>query len=358
MKKTLITLFIVSFMHSSFLLCEEIDSDKDTNKSRPFVLPVVMYSTDTGVGVGFAGVYGYSVPGSKTSTLETSAIYTQKKQFTFSVRWQHLFNNSKSRFYQMLNYQKYPSLFFGLGNDTKNEDPEKYTPESFVLKLYYERAVINRIKIRTQLSLGNHALVKAEPNGHIKNGDISWSSGRFDAGPGIAILWDSRDNYLATKTGTLAKLEYQGYMFQDDGGAFNTFSVDIRHFRNPLSELVFGSMFWIVDSGGDIPFYLLPSLGGDGRLRGYEYNRFFGEKLILVQQDIRFPIWGPIGGIVFAATGRVSNEFGDLFAEKYHMGYGTGLRYYIDKENNLCVRFDIAFGYDTNSTYITFAEAF
>ncbi|MFC1552673.1 hypothetical protein ACFL6P_08960, partial [Candidatus Latescibacterota bacterium] len=351
-----IMFFVVFSAATGF--CVDSETTEDAEKSRIFLLPALMYSTDTGVGGGFAGIYSYYNPGSNVSTLEFAAIYTQKKQFTFSTRWQHHFHNNKSRIVNKLTYVKYPSLFFGMGNDTTNDDPEKFTPEFVVAEFSYERAIIKQLKIKTNFLLRNQAMVKTVPGGLLKTTNVPWHSGRFDAGPGIGILWDSRDNYLATKRGTLAQLEYLGLMFQNDGRSLNTVTLDVRHFRNPFSDVVFGSMFWMVDARGDIPFYLLSALGGQDRLRGYEIGRFLDRKLILFQQDMRFPVWGPIGGILFAATGRVSGKVEDLFSGQYHTAYGTGLRYFIDKKENLLVRFDLAFGSDSRSSYITFSEAF
>ncbi|MFC1538857.1 hypothetical protein ACFL6H_05495 [Candidatus Latescibacterota bacterium] len=358
MKKRVVFILFFVFINVSLGFCEESAEKEDNNDSLPFVIPAFMYSTDTGIGGGPVGILSYRISGSDASVIQFASFYTQKKQFTLSAHWQHLFHNNKSKLVSQFAYLKYPSEFFGLGNYTSSENSEKFTPEFLNIKISYERSIYKQFKIKSQFFLRNQALVKSEKGGMIQSPSVPWSSGRLDAGPGIGILWDSRDNFQATKHGTLAQLEYVGLMFQDDGEAFNTVSLDIRHFINPISELVFGSMFWMVDARGEIPFYLLSALGGSDRLRGYENDRFFGKKLILMQQDIRFPVWGPIGGIVFAATGRVSDKVNELFSGQYHTGYGTGLRYFIDKKENLVVRFDVAFGSDTRSSYITFSEAF
>ncbi|MFC1650307.1 hypothetical protein ACFL2X_01930 [Candidatus Latescibacterota bacterium] len=359
MKKIILSIIFFAVLGTFSGFCEESGGKEEAKeKTPPFLFPAFMYSSDTGFGGGVVGIHSYHNPGSNSSHIQFAAIYTQKKQFTFSTYWQHLFHNNKSRIVNQFTYSKFPSEFFGLGNKTSNESSEIFTPEFVNIKLSYERSIFKQLKIKSQFLIRNQALVNYERGGIIKSPFVPWSSGRLDAGPGIGVLWDSRDNYNATKHGTLAQLEYLGLMFQDDGGSLNSVNLDVRHFINPFPEVVFGSMLWMVDSGGDIPFYLLSALGGGDRLRGYENDRFFGKKLILIQQDIRFPIWGPFGGIVFAASGRVSDKVNELFSGQYHTGYGTGVRYFIDKKENMLVRFDVAFGSDTNSSYITFSEAF
>lgn len=359
MKKIIFVFFIIIF-NVTTAFCEEKEKKEEnsTVKSSPFIYPAFMYSSDTGFGAGIAGIISYHTSSSKASTVQFASIYTEKKQFTLSTHWQHLFHGDKNRLVIQSAYVRFPKDFFGLGNNTSNENPESFTPEFIFARLFYEKVLINHFKIKAQFFIRNQSLVQSKPNGILKSPSIPWNTGRFDAGPGIGFLWDSRDNYYATKRGTLAQFEYFGLMLQDKGGAFNTFSFDVRTFFNPYSEYVFGNMFWLVDSRGDIPFYLLSMLGGSDRLRGYESDRFIGESLILFQHDIRFPIWGPFGGIVFIASGRVADNINSLFSGKYHTGYGLGLRYFINKKDNLIVRVDTAFGSDSKGTYITFSEAF
>jgi outer membrane translocation and assembly module TamA len=144
----------------------------------------------------------------------------------------------------------------------------------------------------------------------------------------------------------------------DDGNDFNAMALEGRKFFNPVSDVVCAFMALAKDTRGDVPFYLLPVLGGEDRLRGYELDRFTGRCLILFQQDIRFPVWGPFSGAVFAATGRVAPDVESLFSGTYHRAAGCGVRWYFDKEDNLVIRFDAAWGSDSNGVYIGFGEAF
>ena len=117
-------------------------------------------------------------------------------------------------------------------------------------------------------------------------------------------------------------------------------------------------MLYTRHTRGDTPFYLKPALGGGDHLRGYEENRFIGDSMALMQQDFRFPIWWRIGGSVFAATGRVADDVSSLFEGQYHFGYGAGLRFFINRDDNLVIRLDKAWGRDTDTIYAGFGEAF
>lgn len=347
---------IILIFASSFVFSGEED---DTPKRRSlFAFPVVYYTTDTGIGGGLGGIKSYNPDRVRISIVTLSLVYTEKNQTIIGSTWDHQFSGNKDRVIFKWKYTKYPTIFFGMGNKTANDNPEKYTPEFFTYDITYERLLVKKLKMRIKFFLRNQALIKYDPEGVLKSSQVPWNKGRLDAGPVISLLWDSRDNIFAANRGTLAKLEYRGIAIQDEGSSFNTLSLDLRHFINLFSESVLGFMMWFEDTRGDVPFYLFSTLGSNDRLRGYEEDRFRGKSVLLFQNDFRFPLWGSLGGAVFASTGRVADYAGELFSGKYHTGYGTGLRYFYNKKENLAIRFDFAFGEDSNGIYITFAEAF
>jgi len=90
----------------------------------------------------------------------------------------------------------------------------------------------------------------------------------------------------------------------------------------PLSDrAVFASRQWGVFSHGDEPRYF--GVGGFGTMRGYEYKRLVGSRVILVNSELRFPILdqlrfpGDIAfygfrGKIFLDVGAVWSEFEDF----------------------------------------------
>jgi len=323
-----------------------------------FVVPIALYTSDTGFGAGLAGFKSYHSDQPRNSSVQFSSILTTRKQFTAVVRLEQFFHDGNDRMYLNVSYQKFPTDFFGTGNLTDNGDPERYTPEKVTLETFYEWRFWRNLKLRTMLFVNNLAVVKTEGGRTIESGTIPYPRGRFDAGPGIGLVWDSRDNTQATTRGIFAALDYTGAFLEDEGGAYNSVTLDVRAFFHPLPDLVFGSMLLIENRQGDVPFYLLPRLGGQDYLRGYEEGRFLDHSLFLLQQDIRFPVWRFIGGAVFGAAGRVAPEFGKAFSGKFHTACGIGARIYLNREEHMVVRADAARGDDADGFYVTFSEAF
>lgn len=334
-------------------------TEKDgAKKSSLFALPTAYYSTDTGFGYGAAGIYGYHSSERRVSQLMFSIINTVKHQFQATVKWDHSLPGDRYRLLAEMKYARYPLEFFGLGNDTSNKDPHTYTPEFTEGVFSLERLLASELRLQAGVKFRNQALVKRDENNPVQNPSIPWGTGRLDGGAVLALLWDSRDNTTAATRGSLFKAEYTGSLLHDRGNGRELLSFDARIFRQPLRGCVLASQILFRDARGDTPFYLLPDMGGMDFLRGYEEDRFIDRSQLLMQQDFRFPVWWRFGGCVFGAVGRVAPKGGDLFSGKFHAAYGAGLRYYINRSDGLVVRFDSAFGNDSQGTYISFGEAF
>src|SRR5262249_33448396 len=61
-----------------------------------------------------------------------------------------------------------------------------------------------------------------------------------------------------------------------------------------------------VGTGHEIPFYLLPSLGGSTTLRGYSNYRFHDQNLALANAESRWAIFTHLDGAVFFDAGNVA----------------------------------------------------
>jgi hypothetical protein len=112
-------------------------------------------------------------------------------------------------------------------------------------------------------------------------------------------------------------------------------------------------------SGNDVPFYLMPTLGGldlpqgpgdqtigsDGTtatLRGFTNYRFRDKHLLLLQAEYRIPVWGPIDLSLFGDAGKVASSRDDLDLDDLRRNMGVGLS--IMRGPDTALRFDVGFG--------------
>ena len=83
-------------------------------------------------------------------------------------------------------------------------------------------------------------------------------------------------------------------------------------------------------TGHVVPFYFQPTLGGadincDKMLASYPDYRFRGPNLMLFRASIEHSIWGPLGAMLMADTGKVGIARGDLGFDHLRHSYGVGL---------------------------------
>jgi outer membrane protein assembly factor BamA len=90
--------------------------------------------------------------------------------------------------------------------------------------------------------------------------------------------------------------------------------------------------------GREVPFYLMPSLGGSYTLRGYSNYRFHDRQLLLASAETRWPIFDHLDGAVFVDAGTVAAKVGDLGFDK--TVYGFGLR--VHSHRSTLARLDVA----------------
>ena len=126
--------------------------------------------------------------------------------------------------------------------------------------------------------------------------------------------------------------------------------------------------FWLTGSyilSGTMPYLALPSIGWDTYNRsgrGFIQGRFRGRNMLMAEAEWRFSITksGFLGGVVFLNTLTTENKYiNQAFAEKFVLGYGTGLRIKMNKETrtNICV--DFGFGSEgSKGIYFGLQEVF
>jgi hypothetical protein len=143
---------------------------------------------------------------------------------------------------------------------------------------------------------------------------------------------------------------------------FNRTDVDLRQFigffgdRRVLAARAFVSTSDI-SAGQIMPFYFMPTLGGNDTLRGFRAQRFRGPHAILLQAEYRFEIWSALDAALFYDAGKVANRRSDLDFSNLESDYGFGFRF--NTREAIILRVDAAFGsQDGKHLHIVFGGIF
>ena len=146
------------------------------------------------------------------------------------------------------------------------------------------------------------------------------------------------------------------------GYSFDRLDVDLRQWVSFLSErrVLFGRVAAStssVEPDQRVPFYLMPSLGGNDSLRGYRDYRFRGPHALLLQGEYRFEIWSGLDAALFYDAGKVAIQRSELNLKNLESDYGFGFRFNTD--NGIVLRVDAAFGSrDGKHLWIVFGGRF
>jgi hypothetical protein len=259
--------------------------------------------------------------------------------------------------------------FFGLGPDSRRGDQSDYGLRSTM--------VGSRIALHhdTFVSIGGGAEYVMP---RVMNGtdDSMPSIGeRFTASsaPGlfrqseylrsIAFLDIDYRRPLNARKGGWYRVELSHYDDRDRTGfSFDRLDVDLRQFVSFLSErrVLFGRVFASTSdaaAGQQVPFYLMPTLGGNDSLRGFREYRFRGPHALLLQGEYRFEIWSGLDGALFYDAGKVAMQRSQLSLSHLESDYGFGFRFNTD--NGIVFRIDSAFGSrDGKHLWIVFGGTF
>ena len=140
---------------------------------------------------------------------------------------------------------------------------------------------------------------------------------------------------------------------------FTEYMLDLRHYRDlgGAGSVAFQVMAKVQD--GQPPFYVLPRLGGFEGLRGYISSRYPDQARLFGRAEWRSrEFWKGLGGAVFAGYGDVAPAFDKLTTSAHLYTYGLGLRYTLNRQQQVKIRVDMGFGNGDSGFYFSLGEAF
>jgi hypothetical protein len=244
--------------------------------------------------------------------------------------------------------------FFGLGPDSNRDDRSDYA-------------------IRTD-HFGGRAGVR--PVTHLLvGGGMEYLKPRLGAGkndqfPDVPVVFppsevpgiNSRSDFMRSEA--FVEVDYREPLYPKKGGwyrvdfshyddrttdqfTFNQLEADVRQFFGFLAgRRVIATRLFVstsdTEAGQTMPFFFMPTLGGNDTLRGFREYRFRAPHAILAQAEYRWEIWSGFDGAFFYDAGKVADTRSDLNFKDLESDYGVGFRF--NTNNGVMFRVDAAFG--------------
>lgn len=340
------------------------DADTIQEKKSLAVFPAVSFAPETSLQLGGAAIWVLNnrpfENGAYTrqSTVSPFLIYTLKQQVISAINLSFFtsggyFLDASVRFYN------FPDAYYGLGNQNDPEIFERYTNLFFQVRGAFLKPLNRTAFVGISWDNQYNRLSKIEAGGRLASDHPDGLNGGLLLGIGPTYRLDSRDNTLYPTKGNLITVST---LFSYVGDyAYYSALLDVRKYLNLGDENILALQFVSnFTAGRTIPFYKLPQLGGDSRLRGIANASLYRDKhLVYTQVEYRRPLFWRLGMVAFAGVGDVAAHIKayDLRSLKYVVGIGG--RFAAIPKDRLNLRADLGIsGGGQFGFYVGISEAF
>lgn len=327
------------------------------------VMPGPFYNPEMGFGIGAAAVGLYrtkdALETTQLSTLTLHGFFTVTGATGIGVENTTFFGDDGHRFVFAGALVNMPTQYWGVGYDRASDDAnrEKYTKRS----IFIQPKFLWRVVPQTYVGIGLDAHYDSAVNRD--KGDASAfltdPGGPYVRSVGISanLSYDTRDflpnpyrGQAFIMTGTVYRQAF------GSSTAFESLEWTYDHYtrfreRDVLALDVYGKFSW-----GDVPWSMMPTFGDGKRMRGYFLGQYRDRNMLTVQLEYRAHLVGRHGMVVWAGTGAIASQPGDLTSAHWLPNAGVGYRFEFKPRVN--VRLDVGFGKGTRGAYFQINEAF
>lgn len=336
-------------------------TESNDSKTHFFGFPILSESPETGFAIGgyFMAYRNPNPETDKIDTLNGIIMYTEEEQLILTLGINKYFQDDRYLLSANCGYIDFPGKFYGIGPDTDEDWEEDYT----LLSKSFQGSFLMKLTPHTYLgpavTYAEFDINDREPGGLLAAGDIIGYDGVTIAGAGLKLIRDTRDDGFLPQHGSLFNTQVTSY--RQSWGSDEDFSQLITSYCCfwPVRETnTLAFMSAITLSDGDVPFEMMPVLGGSVIMRGYYGGRYRDRNFAALQGEYRFPIISRLSGVAFASLGEVAPEIDQFDSDNIKAAGGLGLRFRIDPNQKINLRFDLGLSEDGVCSYINFMEAF
>jgi outer membrane protein assembly factor BamA len=336
----------------------------DPGPERPrsgwlFVLPALSYSPETKFAFGASASRYYLLdedPRTRPSTVLPLVLLTTAGQVIVGVYGDVWWDANRWHLTANLGFRRFPTQFYGVGDDTPADAEEDYTPRTTNLGLELKRRVASALYVGVIADLTDVAIVEREAGGLLESGAVTGADGGLLVGTGASVSWDSRDGVLYPRGGSWHRLAVVRYLDVLGGDhVYTTTSLSLaRYWSLGADRVLAARLSGEFVGGGRAPFYRLHRLS----LRGYFEERYRENHAVRVQVEYRTGVTGRLGAAVFLGAGELASRLDGLRLDEALPVAGAGLRFAVGGEQRANLRLDVGFGDGDSGVYISFGEAF
>jgi outer membrane protein assembly factor BamA len=372
---------VASMMVVFFILASSqfVAQDKDSTSSKPDSsqtkvdstgsrklsfdgYPYAYYTPETELAVGVGGIfifYGSDILIAKPSQIIIGGYYTTNDQYSISINPEMYFFSNDLYISAPLSYGYNVTRFYGIGPSTPDTGKVDYTSKviSGTLTILGPSLWLTADKAGIVIDYNYTEIVDKEDNQYLLNNEVLGSNGGDYAGIGLKAVWDTRNNIFYPTDGKYSSLKFMSYPVGEF--IYYTTELDVKSYATIMKKHVLAGEVYFSNAVGNVPFYALPQLGGQYKMRGYYQGRYADNAYFTVQLELRQYFWGRLGYVVFGSVGTVAASPDKYQMKEMKFSYGAGLRFLFNEKEGVNLRMDIGITREGETgVYFGIGEAF
>lgn len=382
MKKIFAILIIQLFSYN--LLLSQSDSIKKqpanivkkiTNRIQKFqegnvrFVPVPTFSVSPERGASFgllleylfnAGV-GEGKKITRVSNAYTNVQYTTLNQLIAEGVYSIYTNKEKYFLQGAIGYRDFYERFWTFSkNNVANNDYKNVDYKTFYARGKWVHQLRNKNFIGINFWVSSFYDVEISKNNIEEDIDVSGKSGSYVVGVGPLYVKDERDNQFSPTKGWYAEA---GLRFHDKAiGSqynFNLLNADLRRYITLKEKNILAFNCTATLTNGELPLLEKVRLGNDKIMRGYFTGRFRDNEFFAAQAEYRRLLGKNFVAAAFMSFGQTAPTLKDFNTQDLQSAAGAGLRYLLNRDKKIYIRFDAAYTkLGTWGYYINLGDAF
>ena len=324
--------------------------------------PYAFYTPETELAIGVGGILIFFSSDSsitKPSKVVVGGYYTTNSQYYISLDPELYFYSNKLFVSMPLSFGYYVSRFYGLGPATPDTGNVNYISRVYAgtLSILGPSIWLTATRAGIVFDFNYTEMVDKDSNYYLENNEVLGSIGGQYFGVGVNAVWDTRDNLFFPNDGKYTSLKFVSYPVGDF--IYYITELDIRSYSSFSKNHVLAGQAYFYNAVGNVPFYSMPQLGGQYKMRGYYEGRYVDNSYFTIQLEYRQYFWWRFGYVVFGSAGTVAPSPEKFQAKEMKFSYGAGLRFLFNEKEMVNLRMDLGITREGDTgIYFGIEEAF
>jgi hypothetical protein len=340
---------------------------QEPEPSRFTVIPLLGEEPETSWFFGGFADLHFASPGARAdgrtprrSSVALGALYSLKAQFLVSLEPTLYLEGGRYRARASLSAAYFPDVFYAPGPRSARSSRESYQLRTLGAHVVGEWCGLGSLYVGWQVQAAVSAVRDRQPGLALASGAIPGSTGGLVVGAGPIVTWDDRDREGAPRRGGRYELSWTNFprWLASDFGV-SALSVDLRRYVELFAGTVVAVQLYSRHAAGSVPFQLLSTLAGEGRMRGFLSSRYVDRHAVTAQLEWRVPVFWRLGAAAFFGAGQVAPRLSALDLAHPKLAGGPGLRLAVNPDDGVNARLDFGVSSDGDqNVYLLLGDAF